>query len=81
MPQLDRLRQRAFERLKMKDGRLTFTAFWRQHMVHGRNKNLVRELRCDSPTLGDGRVIYELSGKEFYVALSWSPLALVLRPE
>ena len=69
VPQLDRLRQRAFERLKMKDGRLTSMAFWRQHMVHGTNKKLLLELRCDSPTLGDGVVIYEMSGKEFYVAL------------
>jgi hypothetical protein len=69
VPKLDRLRQRAFERLKMKDGRLTGMAFWRQNMVHGTNKKLLLELRCDSPTVGDGVVIYEVSGKEFYVAL------------
>ncbi|HVF70445.1 MAG TPA: hypothetical protein VM940_02450 [Chthoniobacterales bacterium] len=69
VPQLDRLRQRAFERLKMKDGRVTRMAFWRQNMVHGTNKKLLLELHCVSPTTKDGTVIYEVTGREFYVAL------------
>lgn len=68
-PHFDDFRQRAFERLRMKDGKLQKVAFWREHLVHGQSKKLLVELRCVSPSLGDGSVIYELSGREFYVAV------------
>lgn len=65
VPQLDKLIKRAFERLGMKDGKLQNMSFQRKHMV----KNLLVEFRCDSPTVGDGYIVYELSGKEFYAAI------------
>lgn len=69
VPRIDALRTSAFKRLGMKDGKLQSMAFWRKHMVHSPSKNLLVEFRCISPTVGDGYIVYELSGKEFYVAL------------
>lgn len=69
VPRIDALRTSAFKRLGMKDGKLQSMAFWRKHMVHSPSKNLLVEFRCISPTVGDGSIVYELSGKEFYVAL------------
>ena len=69
VPRIDALRASAFKRLGMKDGKLQSMAFWRKHMVHSPSKNLLLEFRCISPTVGDGYIVYELSGKEFYVAL------------
>jgi hypothetical protein len=37
--------------------------------VHSPSKNLLVEFRCDSPSVGDGYIVYELSGKEFYAAI------------
>ena len=68
-PRIDALRKSAFARLGMKDGKLQSMAFWRKHMVHSPSKNLLLEFRCKGPTGGSGSVVYELSGKEFYVAL------------
>jgi hypothetical protein len=69
VPRIDALRAAAFQRLGMKDGKLQSMGFWRKHMVHSPSKNLLVEFRCISPTVGDGYIVYELSGKEFYVAL------------
>ena len=69
VPRLDALRASAFKSLGMKDGKVQSMAFWRKHMVHSPSKKLLLEFRCKGPTGGSGTVVYELSGKEFYVAL------------
>ncbi len=66
---IETLRERGFARLGMKDGKVEVMSLFRQNPVHPRSEKLLVQMHCTSPTIGNGQIIYDVDGREFYVAL------------